>query len=377
MIGGTTYKPALRLLLYMPQAHWRVPYAYQRRHTLALPPYSTVIGLLCNLLGIRNLHGEGAPCQCPVCSKIWAQNPQVNGSEPSPATNQSRGPDPQNDISSLLYHELVHQLELSIVGTFATKTTEYTWFRNLNAEKHKDRFGSETNRIIDFTAEHPGYQQPVSIDILNDVHLIIHIGSQHNCGRFLYLIKYAIENDGRLAGVWEKLKNIPERGNSSTNASTEECPPACGACAICHLFKGTGQNQSKLKEQLERQQRLYPLHLGRAEDWVVIEEEQVPTVNLRPWEDIHPISTNRFHWVPREVSDAYGIGGLRYRIPTFYALADGRRLFHYREVFLSDGNIEISPSAAFSPPSSPLIFLDPDLSENFTPFPVFLTKMTG
>ncbi len=375
MSGNNQHKPALRLLLYMPQAHWRVPYAYQRRHTLALPPYSTVIGLLCNLLGIRNPYGEGAPCRCTVCGQIWRHNLLANGSELPPPTNESEGPAPQNDINALLYHELVHQLELSIAGTFATKTTEYTWFRNLNASAHKDRFGSETNRILDFTAEHPGGQQPVSIDILNDVHLIIHIGSLRNCGRFLYLIKHAIENDGKLAGAWEKLQNIPERTASSATTSAENCPPACGECALCQLFKEEGRSPNNLKDQLKYQQRLYSLHLGRAEDWVVFEEVEI--VGLQPWEDIYPVSTKRFHWVPKAVSDAYGIGGLRYRVPTFYALKDGRRLFHYKEAFLSDGNIEPSPLATFSPPKSPLIFCDPDLSENFTPFPVFLTKMFG
>jgi CRISPR-associated protein Cas5, N-terminal domain len=51
----------LRLKIYQPQAHYRVPFTYQRRHTYPIPPYSTVIGLLCNVLGIRNLEGDGEP----------------------------------------------------------------------------------------------------------------------------------------------------------------------------------------------------------------------------------------------------------------------------------------------------------------------------
>lgn len=42
----------LRIRIYRPQAHYRVPFTYQRRHTYPIPPYSTVIGFLCNVLGI-------------------------------------------------------------------------------------------------------------------------------------------------------------------------------------------------------------------------------------------------------------------------------------------------------------------------------------
>jgi len=43
---------ALLIQIYQPTAHFRIPFTYQRRHTYPIPPYSTVIGLLCNLLGI-------------------------------------------------------------------------------------------------------------------------------------------------------------------------------------------------------------------------------------------------------------------------------------------------------------------------------------
>jgi len=45
----------LRLQLYQPHAHFRIPFSYQRRHTYPIPPYSTVIGFLSNLLGYEGL----------------------------------------------------------------------------------------------------------------------------------------------------------------------------------------------------------------------------------------------------------------------------------------------------------------------------------
>ena len=301
-------KISLRLLIYQPQAHWRVPFAYQRRHTLALPPFSTIIGLLCNVLGIRNLHGDGAPCQCDRCRQIWLK-PETRDTTPKPA----------DDINAVLYHELVNQLELSVAGTFASKTTEYTWFRNLNAKQHTSRFGSPTNRIIDFTAEHPGGQIPVSIDILNDVHLIIHIGSSANCLRFLKLIKYAICNDGRLEDVTSVLDK------------TE----GCGQCGICQMTDG-------LKQQLEKQERLYPLHLGRAEDWVVFEDVRVVELGNKKASG----RTGLFHWIPKTATKGHG-AGLLYRVATFYSLNNGRRLFHFVNCFLNDGKINSRHWAAW------------------------------
>ena len=50
---------AMRLVIYQPHAHYRVPFTYQRRHTYPIPPYSTVKGLICNVLGIKGYtYGE-------------------------------------------------------------------------------------------------------------------------------------------------------------------------------------------------------------------------------------------------------------------------------------------------------------------------------
>ena len=288
------------------------------------------------------MHGDGSPCQCDRCRQIWLKS-ETGDTKPQPA----------DDINAILYHELVNQLELSVAGTFASKTTEYTWFRNLNAKQHISRFGSPTNRIIDFTAEHPGGQIPVSIDILNDVHLIIHIGSSANCLCFLKLIHYAICNDGRLSGVSKVLDETK----------------GCGGCEICKLT-------DELKQQLEKQERLYPLHLGRAEDWVVFED--VRLVVLSKWDELHPVSTKLYHWITDDFKN-YDFGGLRYRIPTFYSLQDNRRLFLFKEGFLNDGELEPSPEATFEKEIEPPIYLDQNVqirNNNIDFIPVFLSKIT-
>ncbi|MGB9665338.1 MAG: type I-B CRISPR-associated protein Cas5b [Ignavibacteria bacterium] len=139
----------LRLKIYQPQAHYRIPFTYQRRHTYPIPPYSTVIGFLINLLGLK-------------------------------------------DQSSSLYSNGIKNLKISIAGSFETKTIESIWFRNLSKESHKKRFGSFFNRSLSGHIEHFGGQSPMKIDILNDVYLIIYLF--HNDQNFLELIKENILN---------------------------------------------------------------------------------------------------------------------------------------------------------------------------------------
>lgn len=344
-------KYALRLVLYMPQAHWRVPFAYQRRHTLPLPPFSTVIGLLCNMLGIRNLRGDGAPCRCSRCTQVYQSLSQQG-------PNGENRADPHDDINAILYHELVNHLELSIAGTFKTKTTEYTWFRNLNVKSHEQRFGSPTNRVLDFTVEHPGGQQPVLIDILNDVHLIIHIGSAHNCRCFLELLEYAFTHDGNLSGATQEIKH------------STECHCNLNGCKICELFQEDQQN-STLKSQLEGQRRVTTPHLGRAEDCFVICREKLRIEKLEKFSEIHPLSIKHFIWIPKNVADKLGVGGVFYRVPTFYSLVNGRRLFRWVECFCNDGNIDIDPAVSLGASSPTLPYRD---SFDGTDLPVFLTK---
>jgi len=239
----------LRLRIYQPQAHYRVPFTYQRRHTYPIPPYSTVIGFLCNVLGIDNQEKDE--------------------------------------------YKKLRTIKISIAGRFESKTTEYTWFRNLS--KHVERFGSVENRSIGGHVEHIGGQSPISIDVLNDVRLVIHLA--HEDRSFLDRIRSALENPVH---------------------------------------------------------RLEILHLGRAEDWIVIEElSQVS--QLSSFEVCRVDADFRhFFWIPEHfylpeakdsASDFDRYEGLRYRLPTLWTVEDyartrnrhGRRIFKYITVKLSDG----------------------------------------
>jgi CRISPR-associated protein Cas5t len=249
MSGNRAY--ILRLKIYQPQAHYRVPFTYQRRHTYPIPPYSTVIGFLCNVFGIDDQEKEE--------------------------------------------YQKLRSIKISIAGRFGSKTTEYTWFRNLSKSAHVERFGSVDNRSIGGDIEHIGGQSPVLIDVLNDVRLVIHL---------------AHEDDSFLGEIRSSLEN-----------------PV---------------------------QRLEILHLGRAEDWIVIEELSGP-VELSTSEICRMDGNFRhFFWIPEPfyppepkdgASDFDCYEGLRYRLPTFWTVEDyattrnrhGRRIFEYMTVKLSDG----------------------------------------
>jgi CRISPR-associated protein Cas5t len=145
---------ALRLRIYQPTAHYRVPFTFNRRHTYPLPPYSTVVGLMCNLMGIRNDTGKGEP--------------------DSEEYNRLKG------------------VKMSIAGRFRSKTTQKSWLRNLNKDAHVNRFHSADNRSINQRPEHIGGQSPVTIDELEDVKLIIHLA--HDESSFLEYLKGVLEN---------------------------------------------------------------------------------------------------------------------------------------------------------------------------------------
>lgn len=241
----------LKIKIYQPSAHFRVPFTYQRRHTYPIPPYSTVIGFLCNILGIKNERGAGEPCEEKNCSCD--------------------------------YHKL-KKIKISICGSFDCKTTEYMWFRNLEKRSHISRFGSIENRYVGGHIEHIGGQQPVLIDILNEVNLSIYL--YHEDKKFLEKIKKSIENP---------------------------------------------------------QNRIYPLHLGRAEDWIVIKELD-DEVELKI-NDIEG-NYNLFFWIPEKFFktneikiDFKRVKGLLHTLPTFYKIIDGTRGFCYTRVKLNDGDL--------------------------------------
>lgn len=131
--------PLLKIKIYQPQDHYRIAFSYQRRYTYPLPPYSTVLGLIANVPGIRNLPDQEEPCIKEDCNCD--------------------------------YHKL-KKIKILICGNFKSKSTEYTWLRNLNEKSHINRFGSVNNRYV---SGHIGGQMPCLIDILNDVDLMIYL----------------------------------------------------------------------------------------------------------------------------------------------------------------------------------------------------------
>lgn len=232
---------ALRLRIYQPQAHYRIPFTYQRRHTYPIPPYSTVIGFLCNVLGID---------------------------------------DPEKEEFKKL-----KQIQISIAGRFESKTTEYIWFRNLSKSAHVNRFGSVENRSVGGHIEHIGGQSPVLIDVLNEVHLIIYLAHEEKA--FLERMKSELENP-------------------------------------IH--------------------RLEVLHLGRAEDWIVFEEEP-KLIDLSADYSRRDGDYRHFFWIPENFPAFGDIEGLRYQLPTFWEVEGfkeslnrhGRRIFQYLPAKLNDG----------------------------------------
>lgn len=126
---------ALRIKIYQPTAHYRMPFTYQRRHTYPIPPYSTVIGFLCNMLGI-----------------------DYQGNE--------------------LFEEL-QNCKLSVSGRFDIKLTEYIWFRNLSKASHEKCFGSASIREKNGDVNHIGGQSPMRIDVLENMNLNIHLASEN------------------------------------------------------------------------------------------------------------------------------------------------------------------------------------------------------
>ncbi len=272
----------LRLKIYQPHAHYRIPFTFSRRHTYPIPPYSTVIGFICNVLGIREQSDEE-------------------------------------------FQKLKDGLSLAIYGKFESMTREYIWFRNLAKDSHKSRFGSPTNRVIDQTPEHPGGQIPTRIDVLEDVKLIIYI--YHN-EDFLKVLKSKFENP----------KN-----------------------------------------------RIYPLHLGRAEDWIVFEgnpDEAIKIIEINE-ENKKPFY-GRFEyytWIPDPIREKkyidnkiynknferffQKIKGSSHLITSFYKIRSGVRVFDY------------IPAKLFEQGDFPFYFdepfeftVDKDLN-----IPIFLCKM--
>lgn len=242
----------LRISIYQPQAHYRIPFTYQRRHTYPIPPYSTVIGFLCNALGIDDQKSEN--------------------------------------------YQQLKEIKIAIAGKFAAKITEYIWFRNLSLKKHIDRFGYVENRFVGGHIEHIGQQSPMRIDVLNDVFLIIYLA--HNDAVFLDEIRKTFENPVR---------------------------------------------------------RLEVLHIGRAEDWIVLEEKPKMLDDDSICYKRRDANYGYFFWIPQrlylngsqKMNDSLfeKVAGLLYNLTTFWEVVDfettfnrhGERNFEFMRTKLNDG----------------------------------------
>jgi CRISPR-associated protein Cas5t len=267
----------LRLKIFQPSAHYRVPFTFSRRHTYPIPPFSTIIGLICNVLGIDNQENED-------------------------------------------FKQLKNGLSLSIYGKYDFLNKEYIWFRNLSKESHKSRFGDTESRSINQLIEHPGGQLPIKIDVLENVRLLIYI--KHTDENFLNKIKEAFENPVK---------------------------------------------------------RIYPLHLGRAEDLLIFEEIKIIEIDPKKEKLYGQLTNYNFTWLidpnqgeefidtnfyPDNYKDFYDkIQGSYHLITSFYEIIEGIRNFRYIPVKLFEGG------------SFPLHFGKPFkfiFDENI---PLFLTKM--
>lgn len=139
---------ALKVKIFQPTAHYRMPFTYQRRHTYPIPPYSTVVGFLCNMLGI--------------------------------------------DYQDSEKYDKLKDCKLSISGKFDVKLTEYVWFRNLSKSAHEKYFGSTETREKNGEVNHIGGQSPMRIDVLENMYLNIHITSEDDA--FLEELKTNLSN---------------------------------------------------------------------------------------------------------------------------------------------------------------------------------------
>lgn len=109
----------VKIHLEASSAHFRVPYTIFERKTYPIPPFSTVIGFICSLLG------------------------------------------KEDKISKFLNA----RLSIAIVGDHEGVLDEYVWYRNLSYDEHVKRFGG-TTRELNGEIEHPGGQVPVRIQTL-------------------------------------------------------------------------------------------------------------------------------------------------------------------------------------------------------------------
>lgn len=183
----------LRIKFTAPSAHFKISHSSNPHRTYPLPPYSTVIGLLANIAGQRDL----------------------------------------------IERMLSQSFDLGIICRYRYLSREYTWLRNMQADEHLKRFGIVSNRYVQEQVEHPGGQSPVTIEVLNDVEV------------FVYLFH-------------------PDR-------EVLDC----------------------LVGNLDRPERwLTHLHLGRAEDWAMIDEKSMIELKVSNGGSDFGNAASYYQWLP-------------------------------------------------------------------------------
>ncbi|MGI5821212.1 MAG: CRISPR-associated protein Cas5 [Bacteroidales bacterium] len=192
----------LKLEMSMPNAHFRIIHSSEPQKTYPVPPYSTIVGFLANILGDKE------------------------------------------QIEIMLEGDLV----LGALSRYDYITREYTWLRNLLPSAHTSRFGSSNNRAWQEVSEHMGGQSPVSIEVLNDVHLVL----------------YIYHSDYALLETLQQNVTAPEKWYSH-------------------------------------------LHLGRAEDWVMVNSAAMISLIVSNNPADLRNSNRYFQWMP-EPASAFGIG---------------------------------------------------------------------
>jgi CRISPR-associated protein Cas5t len=276
----------LRLQIRMPNAHFRVVHSSDPRKTYPVPPYSTVIGLLANILG--NIE----------------------------------------QIKSLLEGRLV----LGVLSRYDYITYEYTWMRNLLHSEHVRRHGSAKNRTWQEVSEHIGGQSPISIEVLNDVHILL----------------YVYHSDDRVINALQQNIFSPEKWFSH-------------------------------------------LHLGRAEDWAVIDSSSMSSLSVSNQPADLRNSDKYYQWMP-EPAFAFGVGSYvdDRQYTELYEKIQGPAMLVtsvYRLIRVpyqgGEGgiirNFEHVPTRLFSSPvpflrsfKLPGVFVDPELS-----VPVYMSNIVG
>jgi len=188
-------------------------------------------------------------------------------------------------------YEQLKKCKLSVSGRFEQKLTEYIWFRNLSKGSHEKYFGSTETREKNGEINHIGGQSPMRIDVLENMHLNIHIAGDENFLREL---------------------------------------------------------EAYLKNPVNR---LETIHLGRAEDWLVFESIQLVDLKKSDRDENY----NHFFWIPQHIETDETVAfdfdkaeGLYYNLPVFATIKDydktynrhAERRFNYMRTKLNDGAIK-------------------------------------